>query len=78
MAAFLWFIVKLIIYMVISYAIAYLMQDDGPDTPGAKPGQFEAPVVTASDSIPVLFGERILKSPNVVWYGHISSTPYFR
>lgn len=35
----------------------------------------EAPTAEEGRSIPVLFGRRRIKSPNVVWYGDLNTTP---
>jgi len=43
-----------------------------------KPKEVEMPIVTASDPIPVLFGTKHIKAPNVVWYGDIALYPYER
>ena len=70
------FIVRLIIYVIINLLIHFLFADSGPEIADAKPGEFEAPVVTASQSIPVLFGTQIMSAPNVVWYGNIKTIPW--
>jgi len=70
------FIIRIIIYIVISYLLNYLFGDDGPDIADAEPGDVEMPIVTASDPVPVLFGTQNLQAPNCVWYGDIESTPW--
>jgi len=72
------FFIRLIIYVIISYALSYFLADDGPEHPSAKPGSIDGTVVTASESVPVLFGTCILNHPNLVWYGHIKTTPWMK
>lgn len=36
---------------------------------------FEAPTAEEGKVIPVLFGTRDIKSPNIIWYGDVSTTP---
>lgn len=69
------FFVRLFIQVIISIIMQLLFAEDFEDT-GATPGDVEFPVVTASDPIPVLFGTRFIKAPNVVWYGDIGAYPY--
>jgi len=46
-----------------------------PKTTTPEPGQVEAPLASADAPIPVLFGTRVIKQPNCVWYGDIRTTP---
>ena len=44
----------------------------------AKPaglGDVTAPTAEVGREIPVLFGERDLEGPNIVWYGHFRAVP---
>jgi hypothetical protein len=43
-----------------------------PDTP--QPGNIEAPVASEGQPIPVLFGTRVIRQPNCVWYGDVMTT----
>lgn len=36
--------------------------------------EFEVPTVDPGRNIPVLFGTKLVRSPMVVWYGHLRST----
>jgi hypothetical protein len=67
---------RILLYILLQLVINYLFQDKGPEHHSKKPGQIAAPVVTASASIPVLFGTKIMRQPNVVWYGDIRSIPW--
>lgn len=60
---------------VVALVAAYAMM---PKPQTAKPaglGDIQAPTAEDGREIPVLFGERDLKGPNVVWYGHFKSVP---
>lgn len=61
---FAWFVASL----VISYATRPKPPD--PPTPGGF-GDLQVPTAEAGKEIPVLFGTREIKSPNVVWYGDL-------
>ena len=37
--------------------------------------QFDVPTAEEGRAVQVLFGKRFVASPNVVWYGHLRSTP---
>lgn len=69
-ASIAWAIVKIVISVVISYAL-----QPAPDAPADKKAagldQFDVPTAKAGRAIPVLFGEKELKSANVVWYGDL-------
>ncbi len=41
----------------------------------ATPGEVEASTVDASSDVPVLFGTRLMASPNCAWYGDVGTTP---
>lgn len=56
--------------LVVSYALS-----PKPKTSEPPPGNFKAPQASANAPIPVLFGTRMLKQPNVVWWGDMRITP---
>ena len=61
-----WYIVVSIVALSDSYSL-------GPRPDSAKPaglGDVTAPTAEVGREIPVLFGERDLEGPNIVWYGH--------
>jgi len=39
------------------------------------PGEVEATTVDSSGPVPVLFGTRLISTPNCVWYGDVGTTP---
>lgn len=64
-----WFIALFIGALVISYATMPKPQSQPP----AGLGEIQAPVAEEGIEIPVLFGTRDLKGPNVVWYGDLKT-----
>jgi len=61
------FIAKFVISIALSYFLSPKPQSQKP--PGI--GEISTPTAEEGREIPVLFGTRIIKSPNVVWYGDI-------
>lgn len=59
-----------IIMMIVSYAITASMTPK-PEKPLA--GQLDIPTATQGGSVPVCFGENVVKQSNVIWYGNASS-----
>lgn len=66
-----WQVILWIATLVVSYALR-----PKPDTP-ARPtlGDIQAPTAEVGSEIPVLFGTREIKAPNVVWYGDMYLHP---
>lgn len=62
-----------VIILVFSLAAAITMQPKQQQK-APEVGQVDTPTATEGKEIPVLFGTRDLKNPNVVWVGDISST----
>lgn len=61
--------------MVIAALVAYAL---APKPPSPKPPgleDIEAPTADEGRPIPVLFGTRRIKGPNVIWYGDLSIVP---
>ena len=65
-----WWIVAYIALIAISYA---LMPKPKSNIKPAGIDEFQVPTAQAGREVPVLFGTRELKGPNVVWYGHLRS-----
>lgn len=66
-----WYAVIFIVALVVSYSMT-------PTPENAKPaglGDVTAPTAEVGREIPVLFGERDLEGPNIVWYGHFRAVP---
>jgi hypothetical protein len=60
-----------IVTTLIQYALA-------PKPPKPRPAglqDIEAPTAEEGRPIPVVFGTVLVKSPNVVWYGDLRTTP---
>jgi len=56
---------------VVSLAVSYYLQPT-PDSPkAASLADFSAPTADETRPIPVLFGTRWIKGPNVVWFGDL-------
>lgn len=63
-------------WFVASVVISYLLAPK-PKVEDARPAnlnELDVPIVSESAPIPVLFGSRWIKSPNVVWYGDLRVT----
>jgi len=63
------FIAGLVIALVASYAL----RPKPPSTPPAGLDEIKVPTAEEGREIPVLFGCRVVKSPNVVWYGDLKT-----
>lgn len=65
------YLAVLVVAAVVSIALA-------PKPPRPKPAaldEIDAPTAEEGRSIGVVFGEVTVRSPNVVWYGDLGSTP---
>ena len=63
-----WFFVIALVALVVGHALA-----PKPQTQNATVGTVESPTATEGLEIPVLFGTRLMKGPNVVWYGDVKT-----
>jgi hypothetical protein len=64
-----WHVVLFVVSLVVSYAMI-----PKPETqPPAGLGDIQVPTAEEGREIPVLFGTRFVNSPNVVYYGNLSS-----
>jgi hypothetical protein len=66
------FIVQLAIALVVSY---YMRPDPPPAPNPATLEEFDVPTAEEGRPIPVVFGRVHIRSPNVVWYGDLRTTP---
>ena len=57
-------------YFIISYVISYALTPK-PNSKMPGIGEITAPTAEVGKEIPVVFGEVLIKSSNVVWYGDI-------
>lgn len=71
-----------LILFVASLLISYFTRPDPPPGPedARASGLSDINVPTAQDGkpVPVLFGRRQIKSPNVIWYGDLKTDPIRR
>lgn len=62
-----WFVALFVVSFVVAYATAPKPQSQKP----AGLGDLQVPTAEVGREVPVLFGTRDLKSPNIVWYGDL-------
>lgn len=62
-----WYVAAFIVALVVAYAYSPKPEDT------AQLQQVEAPTADEGREIPVLFGTRDIKQPNVVWYGDVKT-----
>ena len=63
-----WYIAVFIVALVVAFAMAPNAQQQSPTIQ-----EVEAPTAEEGRAIPVLFGTRDIKGPNVVWYGDVKA-----
>lgn len=59
--------------IVAAFAVSYFMQPKQKGAKSALLSEFDLPTAEVGREIPVLFGTRDIKSPNVVWYGDLKT-----
>lgn len=64
-----WYLAVFVVALVVAYSAAPKPQS----VPPAGLGDINAPTAEDGREIPVLFGTRVLKGPNIVWYGHLKT-----
>lgn len=62
-----------IVVFILSVAAGYLLAPKPQSAPPAGLNEINAPTAEEGREIPVLFGTRLLRGPNVVWYGHFKA-----
>ncbi len=62
-----WYVAVFVVALAVSYAMMPKPQSQSP----AGLGDIQAPTAEEGREIPVLFGTRDIKGPNVVWYGDL-------
>lgn len=63
-----WYIAVFVVALVVAFAMAPNAQQQSPAIQ-----EVEAPTAEEGRAIPVLFGTRDIKGPNVVWYGDVKA-----
>ncbi len=64
-----------ILIWIATTLIQYLLAPKPPAPKAAELKDFDAPTADEGRPIPVVFGTVLVKSPNVVWYGDLRTTP---
>lgn len=66
-------VVAMIVVMVASVAVSFVLaaRIKGHSRKPSGLSEFQVPTAEVGREIPVLFGTRLLKGPNVVWYGDL-------
>ncbi|BCB28157.1 hypothetical protein SKTS_30430 [Sulfurimicrobium lacus] len=59
---------------VITTVIGMLLTPKPPKPIAPTPGNLDVPVAESGKAIPVLFGTRVIRQANVVWYGDVKTT----
>lgn len=62
---------------VATAVISYALRPSPPSQSTPRPARladFDVPTADDGREIPVLFGTREIKGPNVVWYGHLRTS----
>lgn len=62
-----WYVAVFVVALVVAYAATPKPQSQPP----AGLGDINVPTAEDGRAIPVLFGTRKLRGPNVVWYGDL-------
>jgi len=61
---------------VLNLALSYYLRPDPPSGPSpASIEEVDVPTAEEGKPVPVLFGRRQIKAPNVVWYGDMNTEP---
>jgi len=62
-------------YLILAVLTVAVYKGNKPQQQSVLPTEdLELPTAEAGKKIPVLFGTRDIKSPNLVWYGNFRST----
>jgi hypothetical protein len=64
-----------LVLMLASMAISYASRPKPKNAKSAGLSEFQISTAEDGRELGVLFGTRRIKSPNVVWYGDLRSTP---
>lgn len=67
--------VAYLVVMLIVAAISYQSAMRAQRMSQATAGTIDAPTAEEGRPVPVLFGTRVMKAPNVVWYGDVGTEP---
>jgi hypothetical protein len=70
-----WGIIFFIGSLVLGYLLRPKMNYTAPKPAGID--EFDFPTASPGREIPVVFGTRWVRGPNVVWYGHLKVDPIY-
>lgn len=63
-----WYFVVMIVSLILTYARTPKSQQQN-----AEVGTIDTPTASEGSPVPVLFGTRLIKGSNIVWYGDIKT-----
>jgi len=66
---------QFLVGVIISLAVSYALRPKPQTQPPAGLNDIKAPTADDGREIPVLFGCKPVRGPNVVWYGDLKTTP---
>lgn len=69
------FAIIAVVLAVVSTALSIALQPRQIPPPAAGIGDLQAPIAEEGRPIPVVFGTVLLRAPNVVWYGDLTTEP---
>ncbi len=64
-----------LIVFIIGLFVAFSMQPKAVVPPPPSLDDMQVPTAEPGRPIPVIFGTRLVKAPNIVWYGDLKYTP---
>lgn len=65
---------QLVVWIGLQIISSLLFRPKGAPQTTVTPGEVEGTTVDASSPVPVLFGTRLMATPNCVWYGDVGTT----
>lgn len=71
-------LIAYVVVFVISAVVSIMLAPRPESQKPAGLDEFQVPTAEAGREIPVLFGTRMIKGPNVVWYGHLRTVAIVR
>jgi len=69
---------NIIIWIGLSVLSYFLFRPQQQQQDNPTPGEVSGTTVDSSSPVPVLFGTRLIKTPNCVWYGDVGTTPIIK
>lgn len=69
--------IVILVIMIALAVVAVLLAPDPPVPKSASLEDFNFPTADQERSVPVLFGTRLVKGPNVTWFGDLRADPKY-